>query len=716
MEGHASSQLGRNFFLYALTYLLLLEWLMPLPDITDTGYINVFMVFTAFFFLITFFQFPLWISFPIKVIVIFYGIHLIFFDIPFLSTLWWQFLLAEINNNIMLMISGYWMELTHLFRSFLFFVLLAMMSYVLFYWTVHAKRILFFLFFTIIYVAILDTFTVYDATFSIIRIFVIGFLLLGLLKMYRLMEDSRVKFTVKYLTLRYSFLVIFIILFAAISGIIAPKLEPQWSDPVPFIQTALGVEGDGVGIGGATRQIGYSMNDERLGGGFTMNDDPVFYAISSKPQYWRGESKDFYSGRGWEVTTPSLTNSQSFLYEQLVEKEQLEVEITMVSNRTYEQLFYPGELLGTSTFGTDVTTNVDFYTGKAIPNYAFPLEEFNIMYESPSFPIQTLRNVSEEDPEEIKEYYLQLPDDLPTRISELANEIVRNDSNRYDKVKRIENYFSLAGYRYETTNVPFPEYGQDYVDQFLFETKQGYCDNFSTSMVVLLRTLDIPARWVKGFTQGDRIETLEDGRHLYEITNANAHSWVEVYFPEVGWVPFEPTRGYNHAFDFTFDTDVQLDQEVPQEDVVVNEPEIEETLAELNDEVIQAQEETSHRPVYFFIIFISALLLLAIYVIIKRKLILSKIIINRYRTRNDEEAFVEAYQRLIWFLRFYGYGKKEQETLREYAIRVDRLFSTDVMQKLTINYEKVFYGRASGKVEWEKSRKLWENLIKKIGS
>ena len=75
------------------------------------------------------------------------------------------------------------------------------------------------------------------------------------------------------------------------------------------------------------------------------------------------------------------------------------------------------------------------------------------------------------------------------------------------------------------------------MDQFLFETKIGYCDNFSTSMVVMLRSLGIPARWVKGFAPGEIVQR-EDSIPVYEVTNNNAHSWVEAYFPNVGWMHF----------------------------------------------------------------------------------------------------------------------------------------------------------------------------------
>src|SRR5699024_10759867 len=129
----------------------------------------------------------------------------------------------------------------------------------------------------------------------------------------------------------------------------------------------------------------------------------------------------------------------------------------------------------------------------------------------------------------------------------------------YYKTKAIEQYFNSNGFVYQISDVLIPDEDEDYVDQCLYETKAGYCDNYSTSMVVMLRTLDILARWVKGFTGGEKIDETEDAngnkRDVYEITNANAHSWVEVYFPEAGWVPFEPTQGFSNETDFYEESD-----------------------------------------------------------------------------------------------------------------------------------------------------------------
>ena len=101
--------------------------------------------------------------------------------------------------------------------------------------------------------------------------------------------------------------------------------------------------------------------------------------------------------------------------------------------------------------------------------------------------------------------YLQLPEQLPERVKELAENITENQESVYEKTKAIERYFGKNGFVYTQQGVAIPKAGDDYVDQFLFDTKKGYCDNFSTSMVVMLRSIDIPARWVKGFAPGEYV-------------------------------------------------------------------------------------------------------------------------------------------------------------------------------------------------------------------
>ena len=131
-----------------------------------------------------------------------------------------------------------------------------------------------------------------------------------------------------------------------------------------------------------------------------------------------------------------------------------------------------------------------------------------------------------------RNHYLQLPR-LPDRIGALADSISSGADNRYDEVKAVESF--LRGFTY---TLELPRNAREAtLDHFLFERRAGHCEYFSTAMVVMLRTQGIQAREVNGFRGG---EWSEFGDYL-AVTQNQAHSWVEVWFPNVGWVTFDPT-------------------------------------------------------------------------------------------------------------------------------------------------------------------------------
>lgn len=702
-------ELARDFFLYSLSFLLLLEWLFPLPYISDTGFMNIIYFVAGILFLVTFLQFPVWVSIPIKIAMIYFGLCLVFFEGNFFSMESITILLLEIGENISLMMNGQWYALTDLFRSILFFVLLAIMSYLLFYWTIQVRRILFFLFFTIVYVAVIDTFSSYDATFAMIRTFVIGFLLLGLVTIYRRVEGENTGLASRFLPARLAALLVMMVVAGGIFGFLFPKPEPQWADPVPFVRAAIGMEHDGTGA--MERKIGYGDNDEHLGGGFTDDDTPVFYAAATEEHYWRGETKDYYTGKGWEQATPFVEGREPNFANS---DEVLEAEVVFSEGMPrFSHLFYPGILM-TEHSVMDVELSIDRYSTKArtfLDASPINLSHYHYEYVLPQHDVESLRSAHENDSDEVVQYYTQLPDNLPERVAELAEELMEDADNRYDRAKAVETYLSGSTFKYETTNVPIPEEDEDYVDQFLFESQRGYCDNFSSSMVVLLRTQDIPARWAKGFTQGESIETLDEDRSVYQVTNGNAHSWVEVYFPEFGWVPFEPTRGFDYAYDAVEELDplnLENDEEEEKE---------EEESANEEDEDDQSENGSFFsRNINAGGFWLLLVLAIIIFVLLKNKKVAYYFTLKRFKNREDESAFMSAYEQLLWLLRHYGYERQNGETLREYAIRMDQQFSSDEMVKLTREYEEIMYGGKPFHSSWRMQKPNWEAFLQKIQS
>lgn len=132
--------------------------------------------------------------------------------------------------------------------------------------------------------------------------------------------------------------------------------------------------------------------------------------------------------------------------------------------------------------------------------------------------------------------YFQLPKNLDARISALAAQIIKDADarNRFDQARAIEKYLQTQfGYTLE-----MKAGGSDPLADFLFNVREGHCEYFASAMAIMLRTQGIATRVVNGFQQGEYNETAE----VFVVRQKEAHSWVEVYFPqEKVWIPFDPT-------------------------------------------------------------------------------------------------------------------------------------------------------------------------------
>jgi transglutaminase-like putative cysteine protease len=145
--------------------------------------------------------------------------------------------------------------------------------------------------------------------------------------------------------------------------------------------------------------------------------------------------------------------------------------------------------------------------------------------------------------------YLQLPDTLPSRVVDLAQELTKDIETPYEKAVAIRDYLRTLEY---TLDIEAPPDGSDGVDYFLFELEKGYCQYFASAMTVLLRASRVPSRMVAGYGPGEPMEQYWPGDMMSHPSRVwqdlqdtfvirNSHSWSEVFFTEYGWIPFEPT-------------------------------------------------------------------------------------------------------------------------------------------------------------------------------
>lgn len=168
-------------------------------------------------------------------------------------------------------------------------------------------------------------------------------------------------------------------------------------------------------------------------------------------------------------------------------------------------------------------------------NYARIEYEANSLL--PAAPTDAVRKAGTDYPISIRDTYLQLPK-LDSRIPDLARQITARDANPYDRARSMEIYLrSHYGYTLDLSGVP----QADPLAYFLFQKRAGHCEYFAAAMTVMLRTLDIPARYINGFQTGEYNDIAGD----LVVRASDAHSWVEAYFPGFGWLTFDPTPPSN---------------------------------------------------------------------------------------------------------------------------------------------------------------------------
>ncbi len=288
-----------------------------------------------------------------------------------------------------------------------------------------------------------------------------------------------------------------------------------------------------------------------LGNSIGSSEEQIFSVQSSKlpPSgfrfYWRARVYDYYDGREWstsdysQVTYPSASQIQEIPQGQ--------------SSIQYEFTFQPSKRLGIYFTSGDILSmdrpgEMLFFRTAENGNDLIALFPLHLMQANESYRIQSIVafptqeqmiNSGKTYPISIKDHYLQLPQNVPSRLVSLANEITKGLSNPYEKVIAITKYLR-SNIHYEK-KVPTIPKSRDLVDWLLFDWKKGFCTYYASAEVVLLRAAGIPARIAVGFAQGERIGS----GNTYEVLLKDSHAWPEVYFNGTGWVVFEPTVIYS---------------------------------------------------------------------------------------------------------------------------------------------------------------------------
>lgn len=317
----------------------------------------------------------------------------------------------------------------------------------------------------------------------------------------------------------------------------------------------------------APQQATFTRTGVPLGGARTATNRVVMEVQASQAEYWRANALDFYNGTGWENTTGAVArsvtgaaNENAALTSMAVGNKLIQVDTAnrVPVTQTFRLLQDRGDQqlpAATTPLSWTVPVLVQHtYIPSAaedelIPNFTDSSIYFAQQPVRAGLEYTVVSLVSDSDKLSLRQSstvyppwtrrYLQLPDSQSMRnIAGLARQIVTASGARtnFDKAVAIEQYLRTFPY---DDQIQAPPSGVDPVEYFLFELKRGYCDYFASSMVLMLRSQGIPARWVQGYATGD----FDPERNAYVVRDTYAHSWPEIYFSGYGWQRFEPTPG-----------------------------------------------------------------------------------------------------------------------------------------------------------------------------
>jgi transglutaminase-like putative cysteine protease len=317
------------------------------------------------------------------------------------------------------------------------------------------------------------------------------------------------------------------ILFAVMMllGLVVPLVPGGSASPIY-------VFGAGGGSGSPTLESSLTAAPEesQIRGAIQLSPEARFVVETEEKRYWRTAVYDRFTGGSWLRTGEPQGYDQATLRPPQGESERLRQRFTAQSTvSVLPSAYAPTELDGVDTDQVLVTDQ-----GALLPKRSFALQEgdsFTVTSRVISPTAEELREAGTDYPDRIADTYLQT-DVVSQRFADRTAQITQNARNPYETAKVIERY--LEREKAYSLNVSRPN--GNVAEKFLFEMDEGYCVYYASTMVMMLRSEGIPARYVTGYVGGQQID---DDQYL--LRGLNSHAWVEAYFPGHGWVKFDPT-------------------------------------------------------------------------------------------------------------------------------------------------------------------------------
>jgi protein-glutamine gamma-glutamyltransferase len=319
------------------------------------------------------------------------------------------------------------------------------------------------------------------------------------------------------------------------------------------------------GPDGDVRDAGTDLGDDRApagqAGGYVgfasemdtsvrgeLGDQVVMRVRASAPDFWRGQTFSRFDGRRWHVEQgdegvrrigPDIEIPPAFG----------DLDTDRVQVDRFVQTFYAEQDLPNVVFAAyrpaQVVIEADVWTRRDGAIRASTTltdgSAYTVVSARPRVTTEALRGDGHIGGRlnalglELFAPYLDVPASTSAETKALAAELAAGQASTYDVVRAYEAWMA-ANVTYDL-DAPLPDEGEDAVHDFLFDSRRGFCEQIASALTIMLRTQGVPARLATGYAPGERDRIAG----VYTVRASDAHAWVEVWFPSVGWQPFDPT-------------------------------------------------------------------------------------------------------------------------------------------------------------------------------
>jgi transglutaminase-like putative cysteine protease len=291
-------------------------------------------------------------------------------------------------------------------------------------------------------------------------------------------------------------------------------------------------------------------------GEWVSNDEEVLVLAAERPLYLRTRTYDIYNGHGWESTDGPKRGVAAGdpLFEVLTSERPTapEGEGVRLDSVSIEMRQSVGRQIFTAGSPLKVYAPTLITEPAGLPLLGF-IESANAIGEGESYTqavliseateAQLIATAGIEYPQAVQDLYVSSSGISP-EVAAKAREVTEGAESPYEEAKMLARYLRGDEFTYSTAGLEIPA-GADLVDTFLFDEdgKTGYCQHYASAMALMARSLGLPARVAVGWAPGEAV-----GDDLWLVREAQAHAWVEIYFPHYGWQIFEATKSIDPRF------------------------------------------------------------------------------------------------------------------------------------------------------------------------